>query len=452
MAENVAIQSQIESLATLLVLEEEIRKLTNVRELGFFATNETHRLIQFHTSYLWQQKEFIGTHLIAQSGTAEIDIHAPANQWLVNKIDEIRSDDNARETHQINLTPEGEIAIPLETDVPEELPHYLLWCPLLSKSNQVTGGLVFFRETPFSETEIKMLGWLIASYQNMWNILVKPNRVPTLEQLKQKPYLYTFLFLFICLLFFPVHLTVFGDGTVIPKDPILINAPMQGVIQSFEVNPGDNVKKGQILLTLNKTEFQATAEVNKKDYLLTEAKLRSATNQGFQNKDARSDIPIIAAQLAIDKANLDYSNEMLAKTDLISPINGVVIFDSKEDWVGQPVKTGERIMVVSDPRQVELKISLPIASAIELQPGVDAEFFPYGHLNSLPVKIKTLGYNAKLLPNKILAYQLTGAFIHLKTVPQLGAQGTVKIYGHYVPFIYYVVRRPLQVMRQTLGI
>ncbi len=35
------VQSQIEGLATLLVLDDEIRKLTSLREFSFFATNET---------------------------------------------------------------------------------------------------------------------------------------------------------------------------------------------------------------------------------------------------------------------------------------------------------------------------------------------------------------------------------------------------------------------------
>jgi biotin carboxyl carrier protein len=444
--------SQMEKLAVLLVLGEETRKLSSVREFAFFSTNETHRLVAYHTAYIWQLRELIGPYLVVQSGTAEIDIHTPANQWLLSKIQQIRESAEDATIHQINLIPEGEPGIPQEIDVPDEIPKHLLWCPLFNRSKEINGGLVFLREEAFTESEIKLLQWLIPAYQYTWQHLVKQTRIPSLHRLKEKPYLYTLIVIAFTIIFFPVHLSVFGDGTVVPQSPVLVNASMQGVIQSFEVDPGQKVKTGQLLATFNKTDFQAAADVNKKDYMLTLEKLRAATSQGFENKDARSDVPIIQAQLAIDKANLDYSNELLAKTDITSPIDGVVVFESKEDWVGQPVRTGERIMVVADPKKVELKISIPIASAIELTTGDQGEFFLYGHLSPVTVKISTLGYNAKLLPSKILAYELIAQFTDQREVPRLGSEGTVKLYGKYVPFIYYLIRRPLQAVRQTLGI
>jgi multidrug efflux pump subunit AcrA (membrane-fusion protein) len=450
-------QAQIEGLATLLVLDEEIRKLTNVREFGFFSTNETHRLIPYHTAYLWQLKEFIGTHLVAQSGTAEIDVHASVNQWLMHKISKIRLSSIAKEIHQINFEPTGVEAVKLlansDLDWSDVLPYYLLWCPLLDKSKKLTGGLIFFRETAFTEAEVKKLTWLIASYQYTWLMLVRPQKIPSWEKLKQKHYLLMSIFVIVCMLLFPIRLSVFGDGTVVPnKSQVLINAPLQGVIKAFSVKPGDKVQAGQLLLTIDKTDAQASVEVSKKDFLLTQAKLRTAINEGFDSKESRAEIPIIQAQLAIDKANLDYANELLAKTDVRSPIAGIVIFESTEDWVGQPVQTGERILVIADPLQVELKIILPVANILELAVGNKGELFLYGQLSSLPIRLTMLGYNAKLMPNKILAYQLKADFSDSKDLPQLGAQGTVKIYGHYVPFIYYLLRRPLQALRQSWGI
>ncbi len=450
MPENEKIQTQIEGLATLLVLAEEIRKLTNIREFGFFSTNETHRLIPYHTAYLWQKKEFIGPQLIAQSGTAEIDIHVPSNQWLINMVNHINQNDMVKDIQQLNAE-ELKNDSSITSEWPDVMPQYLLWCPLINKHNQVNGGLIFFRETQFSEAEMKMLGWLIASYQYTWTVLVKPQKIPRLEKFKEKPYLFLLSFIILCILFFPIRISVFGDGTVVPRDPAVINAPMQGVIKSFAVSPGDKVRAGQLLLTIDKTDLSAAAEVSRKAYLLTQSKLRTAINEGFENKD-RSEVPIIQAQLAIDKSQLDYANELLAKADVTSPIAGIVIFESKEDWVGQPVRTGERILVVANSEKVELKVTIPVANMIKLKIGDKGELFLYGHLSAIPIHIKTLGYNAKLLPNKILAYQLEASFNNSNDIPDIGSQGTVKIYGHHVPFIYYLFRKPLQSFRQMLGI
>ncbi|GEM_PF-2745759 len=450
-------QTQIEGLATLLVLDEEVRKLTNIREFGFFSTNETHRLMPYHTAYLWQFKDLIGTYLVAQSGTAEIDLHAPANQWVLHTINKIRRTPLENEVHQLDFETfnknTDETHQTPESDWPDVLPYYMLWCPFLNKSKQLTGGLVFFRETAFTEAEVKMLSWLIESYQYTWLILAQPRKLPSWEIIKQKRYLTGVGIILVCILLFPTRLSIFADGTVVPnKMQMLINSPMQGVIKSFNVKPGDRVKAGQLLLTMDKTDLEAAADVSKKDFLLTQARLRTAINEGFEHKESRLEIPIIQAQLAIDKSNLDYANELLAKTEIKSPISGIVIFESKEDWVGQPVQTGERILVVADPNQVELKIVLPVTNSMSLSIGDKGDFFMYGQFVPLPVSIKTLGYNAKLMPNKVLSYQFAADFDKSSPLPQIGAQGTVKIYTHYVPLIYYFLRRPIQAIRGTLGI
>jgi hypothetical protein len=446
-------QAHVEGLATLLVLSDEIRKLTTIREFGFFTTNETHRLIPYHTAYLWQRKEVLGIQLLAQSGAAELDVHASINQWLNKKIERIASASKSTEVHQVNLVEvERGIVDHSETfEWKEFLPEYLLWCPLLNKANHLNGGLILLRETPFSDAEIKMLHWLIASYQYTWVMLHKSKKLPTWASVKNKPYIITLGIVITCIVFFPVRLSVLGIATVVPKNPVLINAPMDGVIKSFAVSPGQQVVAGQLLLSLDKSDLIANNDVNKKEVMLTEAKLRTVINKGFEDKEISAEVPILKAQLAIDYEHMNYTNSLLEKADIKSPIAGIVVFDSKEDWIGQPVKTGERILVVADPNQVELKIMLPIANSIKLETGSEADFFLYGRLSSITVKLQTLGYNAKLMPNKVLAYELSADFVNKKNMPQLGAQGTVRLYGSRVPLIYYFIRHPLQGLRQMWG-
>src|SRR5438552_2434170 len=104
MRDNQKVQAQIEGLATLLVLDDEIKKIVNLREFGFFTTNETHRLIPYHTAFLWQKKDIGGLTILAQSGTAELDSHAPINQWLKSLINAWMLTSDANKIHQIDLT------------------------------------------------------------------------------------------------------------------------------------------------------------------------------------------------------------------------------------------------------------------------------------------------------------------------------------------------------------
>lgn len=443
-------QAQMEGLATLLVLNDEVRKVANIREFGFFTTNETHRLIPYHMAFLWTKKEYIGVDLLTQSGTAELDKHAISNQWLASKIDEILNSSEANKIHSIDLSKieKHDNTTYLAFKWGDVFPSNLLWCPFFDKNNIINGGIVFLREIPFSDPETKMIKWLIASYQYTWLTFYKSKHLDLVKKIKRKP----FLLLFFAILLFPIHLSVLGTATVAPKDPILINAPIEGVINRFYVQPGQQVQSGQLLFTLDKADLESNVEVSKKELMLTQAKLRTAINQGIDNEEISAEIPILKAQLAIDNARIQYTNELLGKTDVKSPINGIVIFDSKEDWVGQPVHTGERILVVTDPTSTELKIMLPISNIIDLKSGDKGEFFLYGSFESVPVKIRTIGYNAKITPNKVLSYEFIADFENEMKSPQLGSQGTVRLYGRRVPLIYYLIRKPLQNLRQSFGI
>ncbi len=136
------------------------------------------------------------------------------------------------------------------------------------------------------------------------------------------------------------------------------------------------------MLTLDQTDLQSDKKISQKELQLTESRLRTAINQGLNretaaapNSDNQSDIPILEAQLEIDRAHLEYTDALLKKAEVRSPIEGIVVFDSKEDWIGQPVQTGERIMMIADPQQVELRIFLPVANAITLSKTLKANFF-----------------------------------------------------------------------------
>lgn len=450
LTKNENVQAQIEGLATLLVLDDEIKRLSTVREFGFFSTNETHRLISYHTAYLWEKKELLGVHLVAQSGTAELDNHAAINIWVKEKIQFILESEHAKNIYLLNI---NEVESDFSNTLwQESFPPFLLWCPFADKkSGQLSGGLIFFREAAFTESEIKMIRWLLNSYQYTWNILTKPKIFPRWEVVKNKPYLLAILAIVAGILLFPIHLTSLGQGTVAARNPALINAPMSGVIRSFAVIPGEHVKKGQLLITLDNTDLIANAKINQRDYAMTQVKLRTVVNEAFNDDSKRREIPVLQSQLAIDKAQLDYTNALLEKTEIHSPIDGIVIFDSTEDWIGQPVQTGERILYVSNTNELKLKINLPVTERIPLSVGDSGEFYVNGQLKSIDLKITKLGYNAKMTANKTLAYEIEADFVNANELPQIGSQGTAKLYGSRVPFFYYLIRRPLQAARSKLG-
>lgn len=449
----------VEGLATLLVLQDQVKKLKNLREFGYFTTNETHRLMHFNIAYLWQKWELFDVNILAQSEVGEIDQKTPTNQWVKDIIKSFLNGANSGKIQifdfqdlSSSMEERPEIKKSLTKNWPEVLPRYILWSPFLDTMGDISGGLIFFRDHAFTAQELKMFGWLASNYQYTWQFLTKSRLILFRKLFRKRNTLIIFGIIIAGIMLFPIRLSVVSNAIVGPKSPALINAPIAGIIKEFLVKPGDIIKTGQLLVVLDKKDIQNSLEVNQKKLLLTEAKLRSANTQGYDKTETRSEIPILEADLAINKAEVEYTKAVLDKTDIVSPVDGIAVFDSKEDWVGQPVQAGENIMTIADPNQVELKIELPVSELIDLKVGDKGKFYVYGQFSEMAVQLTSLGYSAKMLPNKTLAYLFIAEFIDKKNIPRLGSQGTVRLYGDYVPMVYYLFRRPLQYIRQLFGV
>lgn len=453
------IPPNVEGLATLLVLQDQVKNLKTLKEFGFFVTNETHRLLPYHTAFLWEKSEFFNVQLLDQSEIREVDLQSPVSQWLTEAIMDILKIINpVTEIQALNFAKMGEntenyvlLGQKIVENWPKTLPRYALWCPLLDASNEISGGLILFRESPFSEQEIKMFRWLGNNYRYTWLVLTQSKFTPFQKWIKNKPYIKILCVIVILIMLFPTRLSVVSNAIVESSAEAPINATISGTIKEFLVKPGDSVKAGQLLIVLDKMDLLKSLAISEKKVLLSEAKLRSANNLGFEKPENRNEIPILEAELAIDQAEVDFTKLMISKTEIKSPIDGVAVFESKESWVGQPVQTGENIMNIEDLTKVQLRISIPVPDLITLEVGSEGKFYAYGELSEVPVTLTELGYNAKLMPNKILAYQFIAKFDNPQNVPRIGTEGTAHVYGRPVPFIYYLLRRPLQTLRRTFG-
>lgn len=146
---------------------------------------------------------------------------------------------------------------------------------------------------------------------------------------------------------------VSADGKVVPKKEVKISARIYGEIKSIPVEEGDRVKKGDILVVLDKTLFasaheQAKAAVGtaKANLELARANHKQATNtfertkqlfdkglvSDFELETSETAFEVASAQLeaakrAVEQAQaaLNAAKDELDKTELRSPMDGVVI-------------------------------------------------------------------------------------------------------------------------------
>ena len=255
-------------------------------------------------------------------------------------------------------------------------------------------------------------------------------------------------------LLIPVRMSVLAPVEVIAQQPEIISAPLDGVIASIAVQPNAEVTVGQVLMHFEDTVLRNDLSIAEKSLAVAEAEHLRAMQAAFLDEKNKADVALLKARVDLARAELDFARDKLARIELKTNKAGIAIFRDTADWIGKPVKTGERIMEIANPGQMALRINLPVKEAIHLTTGAEVRaFFDADPLHPVTAEVSNASYQAEVLPGDLLAYRLD-AEISSSTLPEplrIGWQGTAKVYADRVPLFYYVFRRPLSALRQYLG-
>jgi pyruvate/2-oxoglutarate dehydrogenase complex dihydrolipoamide acyltransferase (E2) component len=253
-------------------------------------------------------------------------------------------------------------------------------------------------------------------------------------------------------MFLPVSLTVLAPATVIAESPIVVSAPVDGVIKSISVRPNQQVSEGQLLFTLDDTTLQSRKDVAEKSLEVARADYLRAAQKAFTDVTSKSELAMLEAQVEEKRADLEYNIALLERIKVHAEENGIVIFTDANDWIGKPLTTGEKVMTLANPENTEIEAWVPVADAITLERGAKVRMFlNTDPVNPLDAELYQTSYEAELTPEGVLAFRVKARFAG-ENRPRVGLKGTAKIYGDKVSLFYYLMRRPLAAARQFLGL
>jgi len=140
----------------------------------------------------------------------------------------------------------------------------------------------------------------------------------------------------------PVTLRVSSPARVEGAGQRIVSAPVDGYIKSVERRPGEKVKAGQLLVTLDSTDLAQTVDKWKVEY----AKLDREYGDALGQEDAAA-IVVARARLAQVRAQVEQSERELARSALVAPIDGVVVSSGLDESIGMPVKLGQELVTVA---------------------------------------------------------------------------------------------------------
>ena len=486
------------NLSAVFELINKARQCSSVAELNFLLVNLTKQLVSYQQAILYRE----GRGFVAASGLSELDVSSPMLIWLKGFVKHLHQGTLSGQIDLAQLDPEwaagysewfsGElVAVPIQLGDADNYAYLLLFRDKLFGKEEL-GALEFWvnswvlclrvleqaRPTGSLDLYDKISHLLIIlrerlpSYLELWWIKLRQSALDFFSSgykrlFEKSTYVqwwgsfkkrfkedkkFRWKTCIVLLIFLPVRLTIIAPGEIVASQPVLVRAPIDGVLEKFYVEPNSFVKQGQELFSYDNAALLAKAEAAKQSFLSAEAEYRQTSIQALSDSKQKVNLAVLQAKANEKKAEYQFLAGQVQRSVLTAPFDGWAIFDDPADQVGKPITIGEKIMMLADPKDVEIQAWIALSDMIEIHRGAPVKLYlnpnPFSAVNGY---VKYITYEPVQLPDGQYAYRLRALIARNETFPRLGLKGTVKVSGSYVPVIYWVLRKPLAQIRQFIG-
>ena len=155
------------------------------------------------------------------------------------------------------------------------------------------------------------------------------------------------------LLAFPLPLRVDGNAVVAPAHMARLGSEFDGVIKNVYVREGDRLVKGTVIASLEDWEYRSALAAAQAKYETAVAQM----DRSLANGDG-TEAGIQRAQSDYWKSELARAQERLDKTQIRSPIDGIVATPQIENLVGHKLKAGESFVDIVDNSQTLVDVAV----------------------------------------------------------------------------------------------
>ena len=469
------------ALSALLDLSRLARRAGSEAELAFLLVNDSLQLQPYRQAALWRE----GRGIEALSGLVQPEAHAPYAQWLravcVHLQQTLPGDGQPRAFTSLELPPA------LAQPWADWWPAHALWLPLppeeagaAAEADGVsapppapptqpaappTAALVLVRDEPWTEPDKMLLQEWTGIWWHAWAALRRRPQRTWLQPWRADPAAggrarrgwwwrpgWWAMAALVGLCFVPVRLSVLAPGELVPRNPMVVRAPLDGVIDAFHVQPNQDVAQGQALFGFDEALIRSRLRVAQQSLATAHAEYRQTAQQSLVDARVRPQLAALAGRIEEREAEVAFLREQLQRSRVASPQAGIALFDDPTQWIGKPVVVGERILRIAAPEDVEVEAWLPVGDAIKLEPGTPVQLF----LNARPLEpvsatLRFMAHEAVQRPDGSHAYRLR-ASLSAPAGQRVGLKGTARLEGESVPLLYWVMRRPLATVRAWLGL
>lgn len=423
-------QSQLIKSAQLLAeinrLAVKAFKSKKKENLYFEIVNDSVVIAKYDRAVLWKMAKGKPSQLLAVSGQISVNKEASlSKQWMellkktpdLTKVQLLNSPDGSKEVS-------------------------ILWMPLFAYERPALGlWLEKWNNVAWTKEEIDLLQFLGVSYSAASEKFVRRFEW---KKLLTKPAIAIAILALLASFFITIPLRIVGPCEIVPKDPIVISAPLEGIIDEILVHPGQGVSKGTLIVTYDKRVPLQDLKVAQKKVEIIKSEVGRATAMAEKDKKALAELGVDALKLKKEELELQLAQFRASQLNILAPDAGVVMLDNPEEWRGKPVKIGEKILTIADPTHTKIRIWISEDDNVPIDFKHPVKIF----LNITPEK----SYYASLVyisSYTHLTEKGVNSFIAeaewTDKQPEdvkLGLKGTAILYGEDVSIFYWIIRKP----------
>lgn len=412
--------------------------------LIFLILNDTLQVVRYDRAVLWEISEKKKFDLLGVSGETNVDPKTALAQQLKGIVEKIANVEQAQilsqELIESYITSQGHANASV------------VWLPIKAGDKLKLGLWLEKWEGPkWQYDEIEILTFLMQNYGAAWDKF--ENRTYFSFKPLKKPIYSVLAALFLLSFVIPAPLRIVAPCEVVPADPVLITAPLQGIIESIAVEPGQRVKTGDVLFEYDKKVPLDELQVIVKQVNITQAEMQKALGLSRKDPNARAELGVLQEKLSKERKTLDAARFKATKLIVTSPIDGVAIIQDPDQWRGNPVDIGEKVMMVSDPDKSKVRIWIPEEDNVEINPEYDVRVILNVHPDTTYyARIDYIASSITMSETNVPSFLAEAHWIEEKNEGvKLGLKGTAVLYGENVSLIYWVLRKPWMFVRRSIG-
>lgn len=441
-------RTDIVKIEILLALEAEARHCTTLKQLQYLIVNDSSKLISARQIIVLSG--YNTPSITTISSLATLDKTSPTLRWLEKVLADVLPENSPANTSARSLTLDGKSAPgpdwPFDKAVVVDL--------VIPKSNNKV-RIAFMREKEFEPADLAMAERICDTYAHAWGALEK-RAISTISFASKKTMILASL-LIAALMFLPVTMSVLAPVEITARDPFIVAAPLTGVIGTIDIDPNTVVKKGDLLFTFTPTDLINELDIARQTVEIARSRFRRASQDAMAAGEGRREMAELKSELDLAQAKNNYALARLEQSKVSAESDGVIIFSDKDNWIGRPVSTGERIMRIADPQNTQFSIKLSVSDSILLENGSQVRvFLDADPLHPVSAKVTQRSFHATADQSGVLTYALIARQTETENAKKdfrhrIGIRGTAQLLGGKVPLALFLFRRPLSAFRQFTG-